>query len=146
MDVAAEVISRARLHGGQNPQQQEFLLRALAKFPKEKVVPELLSIFARSVDPESDEAIQQQELAGYLLWYGEHRCPVPLREALLTLLEGWNVSIEEVPWFLAREYGASNVRECIAELAELHGSDRHQRIFKTLDFWVRNYEPADKKL
>jgi hypothetical protein len=141
MDVAAEVVSRAQRYGSSNPQQQEFLLRALAKLSKETVVPELLSIFARSSDPESAEAIQQQELAGYLLWHGQHSCPVPLRDALVMLLEGWNVSIEEVPWFLVREYGGAAVRDCIAELSEVYTSERNRRILGTLDYWVRNYEP-----
>jgi hypothetical protein len=69
-----------------------------------------------------------------------------LCEALVMLLEGWNVSIEEVPWFLVREYGAVPVRECVAGLGESHPSERHQRILRTLDYWVRNYEPRGKKL
>ncbi len=141
MNVAEEVSTRARRYGGSNRQQRKYLLSRLEKLHANEVVPALLSIFARTADPESETAYGEQELAGHLLLFGRHSCPVPLRDALLILLEGWNVSIEELPWYLAREFGREAVRSCIAGLLESHISEHQQDILRTLDFWVCRYEP-----
>ena len=145
MDVAAEVVTRAREHGGSNPQQRKYLLDHLSKLPAEVVVTALLSIFARPEDPELPEIFAQQSLAGFLLWHGKHPCPVPLSDAIVGLLDGWNLSIEEVPWYLSREFGAVRVLACIDSLLAQHQSAHHQRVLQTLRYWVR-YEPKGSAL
>jgi hypothetical protein len=146
MNVAEEVTARAREHGGCDPQQRRYLLSRLAEMAEKEVVPGLLSVFHQCSDPESPQAIQEQELAGYLLLQGEHSCPLPLQDALLMLLDGWNVSVEEVPWYLVREFGQDAVRSCISSLLESHVTERHQRALRTLYFWVRNFEPRQREL
>ncbi len=146
MDIVREVSARARKYGGLNPQQQKYLLICLDKIHSNEVVPALFSIFARTTDPESEHSFQEQQLAGYLLLFGRHSCPVPLKDALIMLLDGWNVSIEEVPWYLAREFGQAAVLNCIAGLLESQISEQRQRILQTLDFWVRSYKPKLQEL
>jgi hypothetical protein len=146
MDIAAEVRTRGRKYGGLNPQQQKCLLSYLDKIPSNEVVPALFSVFAPTEDENSEQAFQEQQLAGYLLLFGRHSCPIPLRGALLMLLDGWNVSIEGVPWYLTREYGQEVVLNCIADLLKSQVSEQHRRILQTLDFWVRSYRPKPQQL
>lgn len=135
---AEEVVTRSRKFGSSDPQQRTLLLDISKKLSAEEVVPALLSIFADSKNPDADE--HAKDLAGFLLWHGPHSCPLPPREVILMLLDGWDLSIEEVPWYLTREFGRDAVLGCIAELSQQVSSPWHHRVLDTLAFWVRNYE------
>ncbi len=140
MDIALEVTTRASKFGGSNPQQQEYLLQRLSELNADEVVPALLGIFSHAQNPESEQAIQEQTLAGYLLFRGHHPCPIPLKAALLMLLSGWNASIEEVPWYLTREFGKDTVLATISDLLASATALHDREALKSLEFWVRGFD------
>jgi hypothetical protein len=56
------------------------------------------------------------------------------------LLNGWNMSVEEVPWYLADQSGPQEVLGHIQELVPHISSSEKLRRLDTLAFRARNYE------
>src|ERR1700694_4086822 len=54
--------------------------------------------------------------AALLLHQIKPACPVSCKEALRGLFGNWDVSIEEVPWYLRDVFGRQRVLQVIAEL------------------------------
>jgi hypothetical protein len=106
--------------------------------PSDILVRSLLSIFDQ--DKDSEVAIEEQELAGFLLRWSARPCPLPIADVLLKLLKGWNLSVEEVPWYLVDQFGSQEVLERLQELIPSISSSEKLRRLDTLAFWVRNYK------
>jgi hypothetical protein len=77
--------------------------------------------------------------AACLLFAVEPACPIPCKEAIRALLSHWDISIEEVPWYLAGRFGEEAIRRAITELrAESLG--RTERIaLDTVWYWAEIY-------
>ena len=83
--------------------------------------------------------------AAQLLREFSPECPLKCEDALRALLPDWDVSIEEVPFYLAARFGSDRVRQAIvqAELAITSNTDK-QRL-KTVAYWLDRYDGAYAK-
>lgn len=74
--------------------------------------------------------------AARLLWELNPPCPLSREEAVRAMLAGWDISIEEVPFYLVRQFGEAElgtaVRQVEAETVE------HQAMVRlgTIRYWA----------
>jgi hypothetical protein len=74
--------------------------------------------------------------AACLLFVLKPGCPIPCKEAIRALLPDWDISIEEVPWYLALWFGRETMREAVAELGK-EPLDQEQRVrLNTVQYWI----------
>jgi hypothetical protein len=90
-------------------------------------------------------AIHSQDLgpaspAAWLLLHVNPRCPISCHNAIQQMLSDWEVSIEEVPFYLAKQFGVATVQEKVAELCTI-GTERTQIVLlDAIQYWLRCYE------
>lgn len=144
MDLGHEVRTRAARFGGSNPQQLEYLLNVVARMPADKCVPALLSIFAEGDG--SEAYYEQQQLAGSLLMGSSHKCPISPRDVLSLVLGHWNLSIEELPYFLERSFGRNAVQEAVSHLKSEPQTAAALRQLDTISWWLRQSPSVDQAL
>ena len=73
-------------------------------------------------------------------------CPLSCEDAVRALLSEWDVSIEEVPFYIAARFGVARVRQAIESLSsEVEGHDEKQRL-KTVAYWIDKYVEAFSRL
>src|SRR4051794_39619373 len=48
-------------------------------------------------------------MSAYVLHAMNPTCPLPVDDAVAALLSSWDVSIEEVPWYLVKQFGVRGV-------------------------------------
>lgn len=134
------VQDRAIEFGANNPQQTNYLSKRFAKLSDDIVVAGLVAVIAEA--PDSQEGFDQQRLAGLLLWYGKHRCYLELGDVLNQIIDSWDLSIYELPYYLCREYGISAVQTVLQHMnVDLHQPEQQRRL-STLEYWVRWYSKA----
>ena len=56
------------------------------------------------------------------------------------MLTDWDVSIEEVPFYLAEQFGVAQVRSDVAELRGSHTDKTQSTLLDTVEYWLRCYE------
>jgi hypothetical protein len=67
-------------------------------------------------------------------------CPFSCEDAVRALLPEWDVSIEEVPFYLAARFGPTRIRQAIANL-EPGVTDKSEKVnLETVAYWLDAYE------
>jgi hypothetical protein len=56
------------------------------------------------------------------------------------MLTDWDVSIKEVPFYLAEQFGVPHVRAAVAELRNSHTDMNQTTLLDTIEYWLRCYE------
>lgn len=79
---------------------------------------------------------QQQALAGSLLLRLRPPCPLPAVDAIRNVLGGWEVSVEELPWYLALACGEDAVWKAMTELEAEPLDDRKRLVLHTFRYWL----------
>lgn len=74
--------------------------------------------------------------AALLLYQIKPACPISCKDALRGLFGNWDVSIEEVPWYLRDVFGRHRVLEVIAELLRDSITDIQVRRLRTIGYWL----------
>jgi len=138
MNLAEEVVLRARRFGWDNSQQMNHLSRLVSSISDDEAVRSLLTIFSNS--KESEESFPEQKMAGLLLWYCECKCFIDPVDVIRCLLPNWNLSVKEIPWFLCRQFGTGMIQESIDKVRSEQSSEINARALDALSFWVRNYD------
>lgn len=65
------------------------------------------------------------------------KCPVSCEDAVRALLPEWDISIEQVPFYLAAHFGSARVRQAIACLGP-EVTEKSQKVrLDTVSYWVR---------
>jgi hypothetical protein len=67
-------------------------------------------------------------------------CPLSCEDAIKALFPEWDISIEEVPFYIASRFGVARVRQAIERLDRDAAADLDRRIFQTLAYWMDMYE------
>lgn len=64
-------------------------------------------------------------------------CPLTPVAALAEMLQHeWDISIEEVPWYLANQFGADEIQKCITDALD-HQTDESDRTrLRAVRYWV----------
>jgi hypothetical protein len=63
------------------------------------------------------------------------KCLIPLKEAIEKMLPEWDISIEEVVFYLAKQFGKQQVRSMLQEFDQGISEDSRIRI-ETIDYWL----------
>ena len=70
-------------------------------------------------------------------------CSITCDEALSMMVEReWDISIEEVPWYLANEFGVESVLKSVQEMGVKTIDEDAQVRLKTVRYWVGLNPPA----
>jgi hypothetical protein len=79
--------------------------------------------------------------AAELLWEFSPACPLSCEKAVQALLDEWDVSIEEVPFYLAACYGVPRMKEAVERVGTTLGEGKRDRL-ETIAYWLNKYEEA----
>ena len=69
-------------------------------------------------------------------------CPLSCEEAVRALLSDWDISIEEVPFYIAARFGVTRVRQAVGRLASERLTDSEKRNLQAVSYWIDRYEEA----
>lgn len=101
------------------------------------VDPELLfrTLFPIAARSQGDGPVAFSAVAIYKL---NPPCLLTPVEAITQMIElDWDISIEEVPWYLANQFGDERILECAKELLRIHLDENAQVLLKTVIYWVQ---------
>jgi hypothetical protein len=84
--------------------------------------------------PVCDAAVLLRELSP--------ECPISCEEAVRAMLPSWDVSIEEVPFYLVAHFGAGRVRDAVREVQHQVSSQPEKASLDTIVYWVGIYDEA----
>lgn len=134
--IIEKVSHSADLYGASNPQQLNQLLHSLANASENELFFGLFSFF---YDPTLQSSFERQQLAGTLLFELCPACPIELDGAIYAIPAYWNLSVEEVPWYLCKVFGKNVVEIFLAELILEVENSSVKKSFETLSYWVKRY-------
>jgi hypothetical protein len=83
-----------------------------------------------------------QEYAGRLLLRLKPPSPNDVKQTICDLLQHWDVSVEQLPWYLEAVVGERELRDSLAAL-EQEGQIRRD-VAETVRFWLR--VPPDRRV
>jgi hypothetical protein len=67
-------------------------------------------------------------------------CPISCEDAVQALLPEWDISIEQVPFYLAARFGPTRVLQAVASL-EQKVTEKTQKVnLDTVSYWVHVYD------
>ena len=135
--ITREILERADRFGSRNPQELKLLRKALGSSDPQTLFD---ALFAAIVD-ESDplKAAERQQLAGRLLLMLEPPCPHPAKNVIRLLITTWDVSVEEIPWYLSNVLGKDMVLDAVSELLREPLNDVERKKVETVRYWVTPY-------
>ncbi|MEG3957290.1 hypothetical protein [Microcoleus sp. herbarium2] len=122
-------------YGRFNPQQYSQIASVLRKLDSAEVF-EILYTVLTNVDRPATR-FEDREFAGRLLLDLQPACTLELREAIQGLLEGYEFSIEELPWYFAQQYGKQVVLEILEKLRTELNCEQQQQSIKTWEWWLQ---------
>ena len=88
------------------------------------------------------EAIKSQSLdrnvllSALTLYHLNIKCPINLKSALLQMYDEWEISIEEVPWYLVNQFSEMEIRNIIAEISEKAELKGKVATTKSILYWL----------
>lgn len=82
-----------------------------------------------------DDHYLRQEYAGRILTLLNPPCAAPLEEVLRVVLPGWNLSVEQLPRYLARTFGRDAVLHALGAL-DARGEPGRSKT-ETIRYWLR---------
>jgi hypothetical protein len=78
--------------------------------------------------------------AAWLLRHVNPLCPITCRAAVHEMLRDWDVSIEEVPFYLAEQFGVAAVRAAVEEHRTVSTDRTSATLLGTIEYWLGCYE------
>lgn len=66
-------------------------------------------------------------------------CPIPCETGLRELLTDWDVSVEEVPFYFAEQFGVAHVQKVVAEIRSSPPTACDLSRLDTIEYWLRCY-------
>lgn len=120
--------------GDVNPQEFAQLIRELQRFPPAEQFDLLAQAFV-------EDNYLKQEYAGRILTQLNPPCARSIDDLLPRLLPGWNLSVEQLPRYLAGAFGRQTVLTALDEIdsSSAPGSSKT----KTVRYWLRMF-PGDR--
>lgn len=124
---------RERLYSRKHTVHQ--LRMKLQQLPSGQRADALLGVLTDQSRPET--AFGDQEIAGQLLVAVHPECARPLDDILRSTVSTWNVSVEQLPFYLRDVFGRDEVVEAATRLAsEYPAESREARALGTVRWWV----------
>ncbi len=81
--------------------------------------------------------------AAVLLLRRKPRCRKLCAQAVRELLDCWDVSLKEVPFYLVNQFGAEGVHEATVQIGETELTDAQRSRLETVEYWVAMWEIWD---
>lgn len=134
-EISALVAERAARFGDRNSQQFEQLVSRLKKLEESTVADGLLRVFTDGNGPPLGSAAQ--ELAGALLAQLMPRSSIELEPFLRAALPKYELSVEQLPDYLARRFGPSELDTALQRLDRDQFGASYRRAIDTFRFWLR---------
>lgn len=127
---AAQVIERVgRAKSGRDLKP---LVADLAGVPAPVVFDALFPIAVR----DQGEASGPVAMSAYALHALNPPCRLSIDDAVSSLLPSWDISIEEVPWYLAKQFGRDAVLASVARLRARQTDQTALTRLRTIEYWV----------
>lgn len=64
-------------------------------------------------------------------------CPITPSSAVSQMLQcEWDISIEEVPWYLANQFGADEMQKCVADALHVQTDESARTRLESVRYWV----------
>jgi hypothetical protein len=109
-----------------------------AQFGDNALLDVLLCPFESDCSTETLTHYDCQQSAGALLLEMMLQCERPLEQTIRRSLPLWNLSVEQWPFYLCRQFGIDAVTHAIDHIAEAGCLDvTEQRAIQTLRYWLR---------
>ncbi|MBW8873617.1 MAG: hypothetical protein JF614_01520 [Acidobacteria bacterium] len=132
--IASLIASSAERYGGDSARELDDFVKVLETADRLELFWGLYGVFTK---PRQElRRFPHQALAGSLLLCLRPPCPLPACEAIRGVLLSWEVSIEELPWYLALTCGEDTVWNAIAQLDAEPLSDRERLVLHAFRYWV----------
>ena len=133
-EIFEKVIISSEKFGYRNPQQANQLFFTLSKCNQQAVLEALFRIFYSEA-----YYFTAQELAGRLLLDIKPKGLVSLKEILYPCLETYNLSVEELPYYIVDVYGYEEFETVLKNLESTKLSERQIRSINTMLWWANGY-------
>ena len=135
--ITQKIIEKGKRVGSRNPQEYRLLHRKLSHSSRKDTFFGLISVFQQPLD--ADAVFPCQELAGRLLLGLKPKCYLEPEQIIESVLETYNASIEELPWYLAEKHGMETVLDAIEQVESKPISDRGKKVLNTFRYWLQSY-------
>jgi len=136
--IIEKVSNSADKYGSSNSQQFKQLLFSCGKASDREMFFGLFSFF---YDPALQEnSYNRQQLAGTILFQLFPACPLKLDGVIYAIPKYWDLSVEEVPWYLCKTFGKVAVQSFLEELIPDVEHNELKQSFKTMLFWANGYK------
>jgi hypothetical protein len=132
-EVAERLWRAAERWPSPNPQELEHLELLLSRLPSDQCFAVLAEPFAK--DAPQRVAGDAQEYAGRLLLRLKPAPPHDATTTIRLLLSNWDVSVEQVPWYLEATIGRDALLERLSEMQRR--SELTEDRSETVRFWLR---------
>jgi hypothetical protein len=76
-------------------------------------------------------------MSAYALHALNPSCRLSVDDAVAALLPAWDISIEEVPWYLVKQFGREEVLESVERLRARESDEMALTRLKTIEYWVQ---------
>lgn len=131
-DITAEVRRTASVFGSRNRQEFRRLHDMVSRAAPQQVFFGLMNVFL-------EKEFEAQQLSGRLLMGLQPKLQQPLDQIIRPVLESWNVSVEELPFYLARKAGMTQLLATLSSLESEPLSDSGTQAVKTFRYWLRQH-------
>ena len=74
--------------------------------------------------------------AAKLLYEANISCRLPCHSAIEALIPSWDISIEEVPWYLTNQFGKDEMFNCLDIILAESPAERASVTLRTIRYWV----------
>jgi hypothetical protein len=127
---ASQVIERVRL--AKTGRDIKPLVEDLSDVPGPVIFDALFPIAVRG-QGEASGAVAFSAVALHAL---NPPCRLPIDDAVASLLPSWDISIEEVPWYLAKQFGRDEVLACVERLRARQTDPTALTRLQTIEYWI----------
>ena len=136
--IIEKIRDSADRYGASNPQQIKQIISSFGNAAERELFFGLFSFF---YDPSLQEnSCQRQQLAGTILFEISPPCPLEMDGAIYAVPKYWDLSVEELPWYLCNIFDKTRVCEFLEELLPSVEEGEVKRSFKTMLFWANGYK------
>ena len=80
-------------------------------------------------------------MSAYVLYALNPPCQLPPDDAIASLLPAWDISIEEVPWYLLKQFGRESILASVERLRAKAGDTSAIVRLVTIAYWVTVARP-----
>lgn len=131
-EITELIVERANKFGPYNPQQLKQLDFVLNKSDPEEVFYGLYMVFISA----PYQAFAPQELAGKLLVSVKPKLKLDLVPLIISVLENWNVSVEELPLYFRDICGIEALSVSIESINSNELNESQKSGLKTMKWWL----------